>query len=226
MKFELKRYNRENRKNYQNVTNEELIEDLIRVSKKLQKDKITHYEYNIEGKFHSNVLARRFGGWTGALKEAGLKKTRNWGISNEEAFENLEEVWIKLGRQPTTEELNSSISKYSASFYAYRFGTLQKALEKFVNYANNEEKETIEEMKKDSLDETHKTKRGINLRLRFIIMKRDNFKCRNCGRSPATDPKVILHIDHIKPWANGGETTLDNLQTLCSKCNVGKSNLQ
>ncbi|MBS3113013.1 HNH endonuclease [Candidatus Woesearchaeota archaeon] len=57
-------------------------------------------------------------------------------------------------------------------------------------------------------------------------MKRDNFKCKNCGRSPAIDMSLILHVDHIKALANGGETVLENLQTLCSKCNIGKSDLE
>ena len=51
------------------------------------------------------------------------------------------------------------------------------------------------------------------------------FTCKICGASPAKDPNVELHVDHIKPWAKGGETVLDNLQTLCSKCNLGKSDL-
>lgn len=69
----------------------------------------------------------------------------------------------------------------------------------------------------------HKTKREIGLQLRFKVFKRDNFKCCLCGASPAKDPTVELHVDHIIPWSKGGETTIDNLQTLCSKCNIGKS---
>ena len=57
-------------------------------------------------------------------------------------------------------------------------------------------------------------------------MKRDNFKCCKCGRSPATDPSVVLHVDHKKAWANGGETVFDNLETLCQDCNLGKSDLE
>jgi 5-methylcytosine-specific restriction endonuclease McrA len=36
----------------------------------------------------------------------------------------------------------------------------------------------------------------------------------------------VLHVDHKTAWANGGETVLENLQTLCSKCNIGKSDLE
>lgn len=71
----------------------------------------------------------------------------------------------------------------------------------------------------------HQTVRTIGDRLRFKVLLRDNFKCRICGASPATDPTVVLHVDHVFPWSEGGETTIDNLQTLCSKCNYGKSNL-
>lgn len=72
----------------------------------------------------------------------------------------------------------------------------------------------------------HKTTRNINWRLRFIVMKRDNFKCKKCGRSPSTDQTVILHIDHMKPYSKGGETVIENLETLCSVCNLGKSDLE
>ena len=37
MKFELKKYNRGNRKDYSKVTDEELIQDLVRVTKKTSK---------------------------------------------------------------------------------------------------------------------------------------------------------------------------------------------
>jgi len=84
----------------------------------------------------------------------------------------------------------------------------------------------LSENNKSSNTLLHKTTRDINLRLRFLIMKRDNFKCCICGRSPATTPNLELHIDHIKPWSKGGETVPENLQTLCSDCNLGKSDIE
>ena len=76
----------------------------------------------------------------------------------------------------------------------------------------------------ECLDCGHKYSRTISDKLRYQVLKRDNFKCCACGASPAKDPSVELHIDHIVPWSKGGENTAENLQTLCSKCNLGKSN--
>ena len=61
----------------------------------------------------------------------------------------------------------------------------------------------------------------VNASLRYEVMKRDNFTCRLCGLSKKDG--VSLHVDHIKPVSKGGKTTLDNLQTLCERCNYGKS---
>ncbi len=228
MKFELKRYNKGPRKDYRNITNEELITDLRDVANRLQKESVTHGEYDQNGRFNSHIFGRRFGGWLNALEEAGLQKTRNYQIADEEAFQNLENVWMKLGRQPRREDLHRPLSKYSGAFYEYRFGAWSKALEKFINYINKAELSTLERSENTTSNPSiqHKTNRNINLQLRFIVMKRDNFKCQKCGRSPATDSSIILHVDHKKAWANGGETVLENLQTLCSKCNIGKSDLE
>ena len=223
MKFELEEYHR-------GITNEELIAELKRIAIKLKKVALNRTDNDEHGKYGTTTYIRRFGSWFNALEKAGLEKTRTpMNLPEEELFRNLEEIWTKLGRQPRYAEVQKPLSKYHVGTYENRFGTWRKALEKFVAYVNNEEVSISDEEKRNlkiEVSTLHKTKRGINLRLRFIVMKRDNFKCRNCGKSPATDPKIILHIDHIKPWANGGETTLDNLQTLCSECNVGKSNLQ
>lgn len=221
MRFELDKFHR-------NTPDDELIADLKRVANELQKSP-TLDEYNERGSYHSTTLTRRFGGWFKALEIAGLGKTRSpLNISEEELFQNLEEVWIKLGRQPRYQEFQKPLSKYSAGTYENRFGSWRNALEKFVAYINHEENSSSEEaIKQLKVEPTtkHKTKRTVNWRLRFVVMKRDNFKCRNCGRSPATDPNIVLHVDHIKAWANGGETVLENLQTLCSICNIGKSDL-
>lgn len=222
MKFELEKHHR-------NTSDEELITDLKRVATDLQKSP-TIDEYNERGAYHSTTLTRRFGSWFKVLENAGLSRTRSpLNIPEEELFQNLEEVWTKLGRQPRYQELQKPLSKYSAGTYENRFGSWTNSLEKFVAYINNEEnsssEKAIEKLSAEPLTK-HKTKRSINWRLRFIVMRRDNFKCRKCGRSPATDPTIILHVDHKTAWANDGETVLENLETLCSRCNIGKSDLE
>lgn len=57
--------------------------------------------------------------------------------------------------------------------------------------------------------------------LRYDVLKRDNFKCCVCGYGSLDNVK--LHVDHIIPISKGGKTKLDNLQTLCERCNLGKS---
>ena len=59
--------------------------------------------------------------------------------------------------------------------------------------------------------------------LRHEVFKRDNYTCQECGATKKDGAK--LHIDHIIPVSQGGTDELDNLQTLCDKCNLNKSNL-
>ncbi len=58
--------------------------------------------------------------------------------------------------------------------------------------------------------------------LRYDVLKRDKYKCVICGASASDGAK--LEVDHIIPISKGGQTTIDNLQTLCMSCNRGKSN--
>lgn len=58
--------------------------------------------------------------------------------------------------------------------------------------------------------------------LRYDVLKRDNYKCRICGASAHDGAE--LHVDHIYPVSKGGKTEISNLQTLCERCNLGKSN--
>jgi 5-methylcytosine-specific restriction endonuclease McrA len=67
-------------------------------------------------------------------------------------------------------------------------------------------------------------RREIPLKLRLKVLQRDNFRCVLCGKSPATNPGTVLHIDHIVPFSKGGQTTAENLRTLCAECNWGKGN--
>ena len=61
---------------------------------------------------------------------------------------------------------------------------------------------------------------AVSKRLRYEILKRDDYTCRYCG---AKAPNVELHVDHVMPEALGGTATAENLVTACEPCNSGKS---
>lgn len=205
------------------VSDEELLLDLKRVSAELNNKKITQRLYGEHGRYDVTTASRRFGTWNKALEAAGLSKSNVHNVTDEELYSNILNIWEHLGRQPRRSDLTSNISKYSQSPYNRRFSTWTNSLQNFVVWANSEELIAPEE---NNIDNTQrKTGRDPSLRLRFKVMQRDNFTCKQCGASPAKDPSVELHIDHIIPWSKGGDTTFENLQTLCLPCNLGKGNL-
>lgn len=299
MEFKLNEYNR-------NITQDELIEDLIEVAKRLERKYVSRNEYEKNGKYSAAPFIRTFGTWINALKQAGLdvkrdkafliripdddllkdmktvaqllnkvsistkdyvehgqykvqtilSRFKNWSealqraklkqtgfkiITDEDLFAEIERVWILKGKQPTTTDMKNGISKFSLNTYLRRFGGWRNALQAFLKYINSnieyvekQKSETVEFQKEEqtlenlSIKNSYKrrTPRDINNRLRFKVLARDNFKCCACGASPAITPGVLLHVDHITPWSKGGETEINNLRTLCSKCNFGKGDLE
>jgi hypothetical protein len=62
---------------------------------------------------------------------------------------------------------------------------------------------------------------SISNRMRWAIFCRDKFRCVKCGQGAADN--ITIEVDHIVAVAKGGFDTIDNLQTLCGRCNSGKS---
>ncbi len=219
MKFDFVEY-------HKRASDDELCADLIRVAEILHVRSVSRRQYNKHGNYHSQTFEMRFGSWNDALIKAGLTPNySNRAFSTKELFENIEKVWEAKGKQPVWSDMNNkSLSSISGSAYLRGFGTWNAALQAFVAYINNEETNN-QQLPNVQIKHTVRDKRDINLRTRFLVMQRDNFKCCLCGASPANDPTVVLHIDHIIPWSKGGPTTFDNLRTLCSKCNLGKGDL-
>lgn len=225
---------------YKRISNKELLDDVIRVANQLEKDSISTKEYDENGHYAIQTILARFKTWNDTLEKALLKKTEYKVISDLDLFEEIERLWEKKGSQPTTNDIKNGLSKYSLNTFSRRFGGWRSSLIAFTNYINTDDSEnrlnlnkTVNKMGKtaDNIqhkvlkDKLHRTSRDINLKLRYKVLTRDNFKCCVCGASPAKDSSVELHVDHITPWSKGGETEIENLQTLCSKCNLGKSDL-
>lgn len=98
--------------------------------------------------------------------------------------------------------------------------------------------ETADKIKKLMADEDVQNKKGIfyyildnnekNLNIRAFresekrtVYEKQQGICPICGKHFEYDE---MDADHIVAWSLGGKTTIDNLQMLCKKCNIYKSN--
>jgi hypothetical protein len=116
MKFELELRKR-------NIPNDDLIQDVKEVAKKIERNTVTMAEYECFGKYHTSTLQRRFKSWFNVLDKAGMQASRSsLNITEEDLFENIKDIWISLGRQPKYDEIKKPISRYSVKTYENRFG--------------------------------------------------------------------------------------------------------
>ena len=202
------------------VTAPELIADLKRVAKELGTDRFTQERYYQLGGHSERTIINHFKSWQDALAAAGLKPSQ-YRPNKKELMQNLCEMFQKLGRVPRTEDMFRPQSRYTVTPYVTHFGSLRIALHTMVD-PRTKFGPTPDRMKKVKLRRS--TFRRASDKQRYEVLARDGFRCRACGRSPATEAGVRLEIDHVHPWSRGGKTVSANLQTLCHECNKGKSN--
>lgn len=156
-----------------------------------------------------NTYIKRYGGWRKALK--AFVERANSEADGDPALEPEQDPARTPDRADPTESPTTGADDTSRLRPAGQISTRPRATRRVQANVKPEDR------------------RDISIGLRFKVFQRDQFRCRLCGQSPATDLGCILHVDHIKPFSPlgkglGGKTTFENLQTLCSRCNVGKSN--
>ncbi len=206
-------------------TDEQLLDDLRRVARELGAESVTMAEYRERGKYTDNTVARRFKTWNGALRAAGLRVTKRYDVPDEELFRNLAAVWNTLGRQPHREEMRKPLSEFNGYTYEYRFNGWGNALRSFVAAMNAAGDGSTGAKGPIPSPPRRSSPQAPGWRVRFLVMRRDRFRCCACGMSPSTHPETRLVIDHIVPRSKGGTTAMENLHTLCEPCNGGKSDL-
>jgi hypothetical protein len=215
------------RKGY-GATDTELISDVKKTARKLGHNYLSRREYTRNGTYHSNTFVKRFGSWGAALKLAKLGRAKSsLKLSKEELFKNIEHVWHKLGRQPKRIDIRRPLSKYCFGTYENHFGSWRKALLAFARYVNTRALSPGQKGFTRVRLIRRRKRRGSRIiapTMRLRVLHRDHYKCNYCGRSPAKDPSVVLHIDHKLPWSRGGTNEFKNLQVLCSACNFAKHN--
>ena len=59
---------------------------------------------------------------------------------------------------------------------------------------------------------------SIPMSVRRSVYQRDGHRCVECQSTSE------LTLDHILAWSRGGSDDMDNLQTMCRKCNASKGN--
>ncbi|HMV15817.1 MAG TPA: HNH endonuclease [Chitinophagales bacterium] len=117
---------------------------------------------------------------------------------------------ISLGIEPN---IKNDIEKAEKNFQSY--------YEKYFT-EKQEETSVLSESDMQTFREKADNKIKVQAGIRWQVFKRDNWKCVACGRS--AEENIILHIDHILPRSKGGKDEMNNYQTLCETCNIGKSN--
>lgn len=229
------------------IPNVELVSDLMRVSRALGKNIVSTRDYERLGSFNSSTLITRFGSWNRAIIEAGLMPVKNSKPSKHALLDNMLDVWRALGRQPRLKDMTLDVSAYSRGAYIKSFGSWITALEELQKYLTKNDVAHVlrtclsarradatkadmsypEPLTATDLSVRRTDATGVprtpTARLRMAVMKRDKFRCVLCGRTPANDSAAALEIDHVIPWSKGGQSVMENLQTLCSECNNGKS---
>lgn len=216
MRFELSHDRRD-------ISDDDLLSDLRRVASEQSEPQVKQRTYRDRGRYGVTTVIRRFGSWNAAVEAAGIKVTVERHVPDKTLFAALYELWVALGRRPKYSEVQKPACQFHVATYERRFGSWRQALEAFVSFANSEGVAAPDVSQRPCVG-PRRTLRSPDLRLRFKVLQRDRFRCCACGTSPSITPGVVLEVDHRTPWSKGGETVIDNLQTLCCACNQGKTN--
>jgi len=192
---------------------ESIIADLRRVAKLLGTEKLRAKDLDRHGRAKYHAVRSQFGSLRKGLEAAGLKTTRFCKGTDEEVIKMLQDLWVltlrDFGRRPRTLDVERYGLPIAAITIIKRFGSWKRALIAAAKAdAGNGPGERPMPVRR---------RRPIGAHERFLVFKRDLYRCRMCGRSG-----VEIEVDHIVPVCKGGTDRLDNLQTLCRKCNRGK----
>src|SRR3989344_3930056 len=178
----------------------------------------TEYDKWKEKNGHSSTIILRFGSWKKVLLLLGIEGGREH-YAPEQLIKNLEDVWKQLGFPPGKRQIGKYGEKISESPYKQIWRSVHSACQFLAKY--HEGKITRDELLKGNTS-TDSRRQSIPLRIRWEVLKRDNYTCKKCGRSPSSDHNVRLEVDHKHPVAKNGQNDIENLQTLCWDCNQGK----
>jgi hypothetical protein len=192
-----------------------IIAELRRIAKKLGKRTLTRVDINGHARLCGATVARKWGSMQLAMEAAGLIPQRAR-LSDSEILKALADLWAitlkESGRSPSGTDARKHGLPVSVSAVRRRFGSWNKALAAVVAATPGRL------MKPKPKPERVRPRRAkISFRKHLLVFRRDEYRCRICGRAGGN-----LHLDHVIPVCRGGSDKMDNLQTLCRTCNLGK----
>lgn len=230
------------------ATRKILLAELREIATRSDSDILDFQTYKqCGGTYSIGTFQHHFGKWKNAVEKIGMKDGHR-PSTDEELFSEIQRLWEIFGRQPETREMRRD-GNISLNVFQRRFGSWMKAIHAFCRDREKWPEEELDVSKssgrpskslklpearpiQEKTGESDQmetiimtTPRFPSPRLRFRVLQRDKFTCIKCGRSPTNEDGVKLHVDHIKPYSKGGETVIENLQTLCEKCNIGKGDI-
>lgn len=117
------------------------------------------------------------------------------------------------------ETLMAELSKHGFILRYECFGKKYIQIENFLTHQSPHHKEAPSIIPPpDGHEDSGYSQYKLSEPERAAIFERDSYKCQKCGSNHN------LHIDHITPLSKGGSNDVDNLQTLCGRCNSQKGN--
>jgi hypothetical protein len=194
------------------IPSEALLADLRHVASQLGTHRLSQTDYSNLGRYSFITICRRFMSWRLALEQTGLQPMQYRNIDAQSLLDDIRKVAGQLKTTRLIQKQYLRHGRYSRKSIQRLFGCWLHAVTAagFIAVRHYQPR-------------PGRGKRTINVSLRFQVLRRDQFRCRACGRSPATHKGVTLQVDHIIPWSRGGSSQPSNLQTLCNLCNRGKA---
>lgn len=200
--------------------NSEVLESLRGYARKVGWRRFTPREYQAWDGPRVGVVTviKRFGSWREALLRLGIGGVRAREYEAEELIAGLERAWKALKRPPGPEEVRKRTG-FSHNAYKRRWGSMARACSLVAEHHAG--RLTRKELLRGVAGRAQR--KTIPVDVRWRVMKRDRYRCVLCGRNPAKDAGVELHLDHVVPVSRGGTNEEGNLRTLCRECNQGRS---
>lgn len=117
-------------------------------------------------------------------------------------------------------EKTKNINEYENNILWEEFEIFRKERIERINKEIETKKDEIEKLEQrriltEEVENPYK-KHRLKESTRIAVLKRDHYKCRNCGS------ELYLEVHHIVYRSNGGSDSKSNLITLCDVCHAKK----